>query len=200
MVGGFIMLQASEDRLTGGSYHHNNYLHYKDMLCMTFFMWFGNYCRRKKLFDKISRKYLMMMIGLYLFGHIIRFIFRYNEWNELLIAPVIISHGGNAISPFQIPAYLFYTVMGSLCCFGILKAINKCSILEYLGRNSLIIYCSHFIFLDITLPLLNSYIQPANTICALLFTIIAVVIVTLLCSILVYLTKYRPFNYLIGKF
>ncbi len=193
---GFVMLSPN----IGGSYHHNNYLHYKDLFCMTFFMWFGNYCRRKSLFDKIGWKYLWMILGLYLLGHITRLFFRHYELNELLIAPVIISHGGNATTPLQISAYLFYTILGSLSCFGIMKSIQKCSLLEFFGRNSLIIYCTHFVFMDITLPILNSIIQPTSIINALLFIITAIITVIVLCSGFVFLTRYKPFNYLIGKF
>ena len=177
MVCGFTIFAVHSDM--PDTYHYSNYLHYKDLLCMIFFLWVGNYCRRKNLFE-----YIKGMKGL----------------DELLIAPVIISHGGNAISPLQIPAYLYYVLLGSFLCFGIMYWINKCSLLEYFGRNSLVVYCMHFLFLGISVKVVNTILPPVNIISALLFIISSLGLVLLLCSVIIYLTKYKPFNYLIGKF
>lgn len=198
MVCGFTIFAVQND--VSDTYHYYNYLHYKDLLCMTFFLWVGNYCRRKNLFEYIKGKYFIIIIILYLIGHALRFFFRMKGLDELLIAPVIISHGGNAISPLQIPAYLYYVILGSFSCFGIMQWINKCSLLEYFGRNSLVVYCMHFIFLGISLKVVNTIMPPVNIISALLFIISSLGLVLLLCSVIIYLTKYKPFNYLIGKF
>lgn len=182
------------------TYHYSNYLHYKDLLCMVFFLWFGNYCRRKDVFKYLEGKYLLVLLTLYLFGHILRFIFRMKGLNELLIAPVVLSHGGNAINPLQIPAYLYYVILGSFSCFGIMKFINSNRFLEYFGKNSLVVYCVHFIFLDISIRLMYMLLPPNSVLSALAFIICTISLTLLGSTVFIYLTKFKPFNYLIGKF
>lgn len=198
MICGFTIFATHSD--TSNTYHYNNFLHYKDFLCMTFFIWFGNYCRRKDLFNKIHGKVFWAALILFVLGHVIRYVFRMKGINELLVAPVIISHGGNAISPLQIPAYLFFVILGSLSCFGIMQYVNKSHLLEYIGRNSLTIYCIHSIFIELYVLLINMFITPLSMGSAYIFIIITLLLVMLSCCGVVILTKYKPFSYLIGKF
>ena len=198
MLVGFVVFASHKDVET--TYHYYNYLHYKDTLCMTFFLWFGNFCRRKNIFEYVRGKHLIVIISLYTLGHLVRFFFRTKGLDELLIAPVVISHGGNAVSPLQIPAYLYFVILGSLSCFGIMKLINRCRPLEYFGRNSLVIYCMHFIFLGFAVNTINLILLPVSIASAILFILCSLVIVLLSCMAIIVLTKYKPFNYLIGKF
>ena len=198
MVAGFVIFSNHKDVET--TYHYCNYLHYKDTLCMAFFLWFGNFCRRKKILDYIRGKYLLVIVSFYLLGHLVRLFFRMKGLDELLIAPVVISHGGNAVSPFQVPAYLYFVILGSLSCFGCMKWIEKCKLLEYFGRNSLVVYCTHFLFLGLAVRAINIVIPPVSIISAVLFIVCSLIMVLISCTAIIILTKYKPFNYLIGKF
>lgn len=198
MVCGFSMFVVNGEEVN--SYHYYNYLHYKDFLCMTFFIWFGNYCRRKELLRFTKGKTLMIILSLFLLGHLVRFVFRQNGIDELLIAPVTISHGGNAISPLQIPAFIYYVVLGSLSCFGIMQYIEKSRLLEFFGRNSLVVYCVHFVFLNIIIEIVGNIVQPSGMVNALMFIIITMGPCLLSCVAAIYLTRYRPFNFVVGKF
>lgn len=181
------------------TYHFNNYLHYKDILCMTFFLWLGDIGRRKHLFN-IQGKPFLVVISLYMLGHLLRLFLRIKGIDELWIAPVVISHGGNAINPVQIFAYLYYVVFGSLSCFGIMQYLDKCCILEYFGRNSLVVYCVHFIFLDISAGLISTCLPLTSVVSILLYIICTLALTLLGCSVFIYLTGFKPFRYLIGKF
>lgn len=108
--------------------------------------------------------------------------------------------GGNAVSSLQIPAYLYYVILGSFACFGLMQYLKKSSVMEYFGKNSLVVYCSHFIFLNIFVELVNKYIPPVNIIGAIIYTVLALIFCLLSCFALVYFTRFKPFNYLIGKF
>ena len=198
MVCGFTVFAEHSDM--PNIYHYNNFLHWKDLLCMTFFLWFGNYCRRKEVFQFLKGRYFIIILLFYLIGHVMRFFFRMKGLDEFLIAPVIISHGGNAISPLQIPAYLYYVILGSLTCFGIMRYINKCSFLEYFGRNSLVVYCMHFVFLGIAVKAINVVIDPVSILNAFLFIVCSLGLVLLSCTAIIFITKHKPFNYLIGNF
>lgn len=199
MVFGFYIFSIHSD--SAGTYHFNNYLHYKDALCMTFFLWLGNFLRRNNLLIKMKeKKYILIIFALYTLGHLLRFIFRMKGIDELLIAPVVISHGGNALNPLQIPAYLYYVVLGSLLCFGIMQYIEKNRILEYFGRNSLVVYCVHFIFLELYVGIINSIVPPVGMLNAILFITIVFILSLLSCSVVIFIMRYKPLNYLIGKF
>lgn len=198
MIGGFTVFSLNDNSEV--TYHYYNYLHYKDILCMSFFIWLGNYCRRKNVLRDIKGRALLIISFFYILGHALRLLFRMQGWVELLIAPVVISHGGNALSPAQVPAYIYYVVLGSFLCFGLMQYINRCKLLEYFGRNSLVVYCVHFIFLGIYISIINSIIQPVDLITAIIFIATVMILCILSCSLVIFITKYKPFNYIIGKF
>lgn len=198
MIGGFSIFALYSD--SEQTYHYLNYIHYKDTLCMTFFLWVGNFCRRKNVFDLFKGKYLLIIIALYLFGHALRVLFKMKGFDELMIEPVIISHGGNAVSPLQIPAYLYYVILGSFVCFGLMQYLKKCSVMEYLGKNSLVVYCAHFVFLNLFVELVNEIISPDNIFSAVLYTVLVLILCLLSCFAVIYLTRFKPFRCLIGKF
>lgn len=141
----------------------------------------------------------MTILSLYLSGHAIRLILFLMGINDTIIAPVIISHGGNAYTILQIPAYIFYTIMGSLSCFGIIQLFYRKSFLDYVGRNSLVIYCVHFIFLSVYIVPLSAIIYPDSTIKAAMYTVIALFATVISCVPIIFISKYKPFCYLVGK-
>lgn len=198
MISGFIIFSLNPN--PDLTYHDHNYLHYKDILCMTFFIWVGNYCRRKNVFEHIKGKTLLVIATLYLLGHAIRLVFRINGLDELLIAPVVISHGGNAISPVQVPAYLYYVILGSFTLFGIMQKLNTCKLLDYFGRNSLVVYCIHFIFLELYIPLIIHIIIPNGLVNAIIYIVIVLTLTLASCVPVIKLLSYKPFSFLIGKF
>lgn len=198
MVSGFAIFTFYKD--SGNTYHYYNYLHYKDFLCMTFFLWFGNFSRRKEIFKYLKGRILIIIIFLYIIGHAFRLYFRLNDIDDTLIAPVILSHGGNAMSLVQIPAYIYYVILGSLSCFGIMQYIGNCRFLEYFGLNSLVVYCVHFVFLALLVEFIGSIISPDNIVSALVYTILTLFSCLLSCVVVIQITKHKPFNFLIGKF
>ncbi len=198
MIIGFALFAHSAS--LGFGYHHNNFFHYKDLLCMVFSLWLGSFCKRKNIFDTLHGKTLVVIISLYLLGHALRLFLRIKGIDNMFITPVGLSHGTNIHSILQIPTYLFYVILGSFSFFGLMKYVKKCDILKYFGENSLVVYCSHFIILNAIVLLLIPVYTPDSLVKAIIYTVVVFVSCLFFCSVLIWITKKKPFNYLIGKF
>lgn len=181
-------------------YHVNNYLHYKDFLCMAVFLWVGDYMKRRDLIMRINKWVYLCIIIVYLVGHGFRVFGKLKGIEIPELSPVILSHGGNIVSLSQIPAYLFYVIMGCLSCFGIVKSFKQCRVLEYYGRNSLIVYCIHFFFLTCYISITSLFLIPNGIVNALLFIIIVFLLTLVSVIPVVKVFNFRPFSYLVGKF
>lgn len=181
-------------------YHVNNYLHYKDFLCMAVFLWVGDYMKRRDIIKRIKWWGYFCIIIVYLLGHGFRAYGKINGFEIPELTPVILSHGGNIVSISQIPAYLFYVIMGCLSCFGIVKSIKECKFFEYYGKNSLIVYSIHFFLLTTYISLLSQIIIPDCLFKAVLFTFIVLILTLVSCVPVVKALSYKPLSYLIGKF
>lgn len=190
----------AHQRSSGHAYHYHNYLHYKDFLCMAFWIFLGNWLKRADLVNKFKVGHIVLIMLLYIAGHVIRFALRINNIDNIFITPVVISHSCNISSIVQVPTYIFYVITGSLSIFGITKYIGQNKLLEYFGRNSLTVYCVHFVILNALTLLVYEVIQPNNIIMALLFICMVFILCILSCCCICYITKFKPFNYLIGKF
>lgn len=181
-------------------YHFNNYLHYKDCLCMTIFLWVGDFFKRHNMLNKLCKGKIFVIILLtYVSAHLFRLIARVEGIEVMWLSPVVLSHGGNISSMTQIPAFFFYTILGSLSCFGIAKKINNNRILEYYGRNSLVVYCIHFFLLDIYTTILYRIISPIGIVNSSIFTLLILLLCIISCVPIISLFGNYPFNFLIGK-
>ena len=181
-------------------YHAYNFLHFKDFLCMTIFLWVGDYLKRKNLLEKLLKgKYYASILSLFLLGNAFKMFSKIYGFELPALTPVILSHGGNITSIIQIPAFLFYTITGSLSCFGIARLINNSIILEYFGKNSLVVYCIHFLFLDIYIKLISVFLLPSGFFNALIFTLIVLLMTLISCIPVIKLLQYKPFSFIIGK-
>ena len=198
---GFYSIEYYYDKGVSNAYHAYNYLHYKDFLCMIIFLWIGDILKRKNLICKITGpKTLGLLSCFYLACQVLKFWLRAKSIDILEICPVILSHGGNICSITQIPAYLLITTSGCLVCFGICKYISQCNLLEYYGSNSLVVYCSHFLLLDIFISIVNIGIYPNSVVSSIIYSMFILFLTIAACTILILLTKRKPFCYLMGKF
>ena len=198
MIVGFALFAHSV--LWGYGYHHSNYFHYKDLLCMIFFLWLGNYCKRKNVFAKLSGKTLVIIVCFYLGGLALRLWLSNNSVDNMFITPIVLSHGANIHSVLQISTYLYYVILGSFSFFGLVQLIKKCDFLKYFGENSLVVYCSHFIILYALILIITPVFTPNTLVKAIIYTVGVFVSCLFFCSVLIWITKKRPYNYLIGKF
>lgn len=176
--------------------HFNNYFHYRNALCMTFFLWVGEVM--KSSINNI--KLLITSSILFLVLYIATFAIRWKTNIPIeLFSPLGFSHTVNIDSLWQIFAYLFYSVTGSLFVILISKYIYKSVVLEYFGKNSIIIYCTHFIFINMWARVFDKLYGDIMILNVVYFVLI-IVFTILSTMLMIKLFKYKPFSYLIGKF
>lgn len=178
-------------------YHYYNYLHIKDFLCMVLFLWVGVLLKRYYVYHDIFFKVSVVLFGgMYVF----RYLFTLFGVNNFIPTPVVISHYANIHSILQLPVYIFYVITGSFTMFYLVQKIKSLFILAYIGRNSLVIYCAHFVLLCVFIDLMYLMITPDGLFTSFLF-LFSVLFFTLLSLVLIIkLLNYRPFSFLLGKF
>ena len=199
MVVGFLSIVIFNN--TPNPYHYYNYLHFKDFLCMAFFIWVGTILKRYYVYHsfifKISVAFFVMM---FVFRSYLNSLLCFIGIEYSVLNPVVISHYANIHSIYQLPIYVFYVLTGSFSMFYFVQKIKPLFIFSYFGRNSLVIYCAHFVFLCVYIDLVYVMITPDNLLSSLLFLLSVMTLSLLSLFIIIRLLEYRPFKYLLGKF
>ena len=116
-----------------------------------------------------------------------------------ILEPIGYSHTVTIYSIWQVFSYIFYCIAGSFFVIRVSKCIGKNPLLEFFGKNSIVIYCSHFTFIYIYAKLFHNLYGISLIFDSLYFLL--VVISTIISVVLVSLLfKYKPFTYIIGKY
>lgn len=194
-IAGFQIMLSNSDRTN--AYHYQNWLHYRDFLCMAIFVWVGNLLKRKSW---LTKKICMVALILYAILWLVYLSARKLHLECDFITPIVLSHGCNLQSLFQVPAYILFVLSGSLACFRMCMMIKENVIFEYLGRNSIVIYCTHFLFISIAVHVLQLLIEPDTIVNALLYASATFCFTLLMCFCSINIFSRIPYCYALGKF
>lgn len=93
--------------------------------------------------------------------------------------------------------FVLLSISGCLFCFGMSKKINSNWVLEYLGKNSLVIYCSHTFVMSL---LLRQICVWGGQLPILLKIILAYLLTIIICCVVAYILNLKYFRVLLGKF
>ena len=174
--------------LTVQNFHiGTNYWYWKPSLAYVFFMQIGHWlrqCERKDLVMKIGAVVYISTFPLWLFMYRL-------GWPNIGLS---ISCSWNDVVP-----YLISSISGCLCVMYVSTLIGKNAIIEYVGKASLVVYCSHWFIAQHIGKYLNFVIPVDNSIKAVAFYLISFVIAVVLSCFLyrIYDTKYL--RWIIGK-
>lgn len=168
--------------------HHLNIFHYRNAMGMGIFVWMGYYVNKHNIHSYIYPILGTIFIPLTIYPYFTG-----------IYEPVQYSHS-TCITLNQIYKYLIFSICGSCSIITISKLINKSSFLEYLGQNSLIIYCLHFPFLTYTMLLANKLGTVSDNNFAIPFFIYEFVSTLILCIISIKIINTNKFKWIIGKF
>ena len=177
------------DGISSDPAHYNNHLHYRNALCMMFFIWGGYYMsihkeKMEKYIIYISIAFIVLVIATHLIGK--------------ACAPSY-THSCN-IPYYRIPLYIFYATAGTVFMFWVAKIIKANRVLEYLGKGSLVIYMCHFGFLRLVTKYLPLVISPYGEVSGVVFFFTTLLLVALLSTAMIWLFNHKYLRVLIGKF
>lgn len=183
--------------------HWHNWFHYRNGLCMTIFITIGSLLKKYNLIEKWGKvmaiSYCVFYMSLKVLRHFVR-----NDVLTYFEAPCYTHYLDPNLSDVNglliIPSFLFYATTGSVLIFIISKFLGKCSILEFLGKTSLVIYCVHFVILRMVVDFVSPLFHTDSMLSAgLMFLVIAVLTVTISTGVAFVFNK-KPMKYVIGKF
>lgn len=105
---------------------------------------------------------------------------------------------GFKVSVLDIPLYLYFSIIGSLAIVTLSKLIASNRILEYIGKNTIVVYLLHIFILRLMLKELQFYDHDVlSGILIALSTFVVSIVFCLVCSFIINMTKLKVF---IGKF
>lgn len=100
---------------------------------------------------------------------------------------------------YKVPLVIIISVTGSFTVFQISRLIGRFSIVEYFGRNSLIIYCLHVIPFQSIVILLSHIFRPYNIITGTIFYLVALMLEMSVMVIIIKIFNYPPLKYCMGR-
>ena len=104
-----------------------------------------------------------------------------------------------SIYPYEIPLFVMGAMSGTLVIWYISKIIDRNNVLEYLGRNSLVIYLTHWIIIKVLILMWKHMCSRIEVIPLIMF--VSLFVLALVFSLgLVRVFQYRKFSWMIGKF
>lgn len=92
--------------------------------------------------------------------------------------------------------FVLLSISGCLLCLGVSKRINSNRVLEYLGENSLVIYCLHVFVMSRLLPRICNF-GGGLIILKIILTYLLTIII---CSIVAYVLNFKYLRIFLGKF
>lgn len=154
-------------------------------LIASFFVAFGYYLKKhKEIFERILK---------YSFIYPILIVFL-----RFFHLPIPSYTAGINISLLTIPLFVVLTIFGTAFLLNICKKINKFSFIEYFGRNSLVIYCFHFIPLYILVDIIWHFFVPTTLITFLMTVILIYLLEYLICYLASIFFHKKPLAWFVG--
>jgi len=165
-----------------------NYFFWQQALILSFFLPIGIFLRS---YQKFIDKYGGYLSCVYLFSICFFIIW---DWKIPSLTRTI------DISFNNIPLFIVFSLSGTVTIWWVSQKLRKCSILEYWGKNTIVIYAFNFSVLGLISSILYSIYIPNNLLAHnCLFGLVLVISLAVLTS-LAYLFNTNYLRYLLGKF
>lgn len=105
-----------------------------------------------------------------------------------------------SVGMLSVPVFLVLSICGTFACVRLCMLINNSVFLEYFGKNTLVIYCLHFIILISLADFYYHVLKPSGIMTSVLYVSVLYISVIAVCFVLVELFKWKPFRWMIGRF
>ena len=103
-----------------------------------------------------------------------------------------------SIYPYEIPLFFVGGMSGTILVWFLASKINKNNLLEFFGRNSLLIFLTHWILIKIII-VLSKDLPIVKGMPPAMYFITLFIIVCTICTLLVPLFNSRYLKWMIGK-
>lgn len=164
-----------------------NVWYFKHALLLTLFLALGDSLKGVD----IKKNLIMLIGGLNFLSTILLLSFGFSI--PVLASVTIIAYS-------QIPLELFLSITGCFFILYVSLLINNNTILEYLGRNSLVIYLVHFFFYKRLFYINNMFFEYDSWLFSLITIIVIVMLVLLFSVAIAYILNKPKLKFLLGKF
>lgn len=165
-----------------------DYFDIRKGLIATFFVALGQMLRKNATFADILKKggfiYPLVMLTFYVFHY---------QWRLPLQDAIV------KVSLLQIPLFLALTILGSVATLALARKAKKLSIIEFFGRNSIIVYCLHFPYLCMIARQILVRIVPFNYFEGGVIFCLTFALELIILSFIIKLLNIYPLSILIGK-
>ena len=98
------------------------------------------------------------------------------------------------------PIFVLVSLCGTCACIEMCKRIGQFKPIEYLGRNTLVVYCLHSSVLLTITDVLYNLIHPEGLLQSIVFVIVLYSIVIVVCVILIEIFKSKMLKWMLGRF
>lgn len=165
-----------------------NYCFYRTAMCLGIFLWIGDLMKTHKPSYKAILALGLTYIPLIIASKFIP-----------IIRPVSFAGAGGGMSYWQIPQYIIFVITGALLLVYVSRKIERCSFLQYYGRNTLVIYGTNIPVLLIMIKILQLLFTPNGKINSMIFLCLMLISYFIGQKLLVYAFNKKPLNLIIGK-
>lgn len=163
-----------------------NYLAVRQSLGACFFVALGSYLRTvPRLYDGLLKVGFFAFILLY-------------AATQLLGTRVPYSTASIFVTLRTFPLFFFLSTTGSFALLQLCRWIKRCSVLEYFGRNTLVIYGLHYCPLYAFIVWFNTLLVPVNTFRFVLFILAVYGSELLVCVLLITLFRTKFLSWCIS--
>lgn len=165
-----------------------NFLYFENTLTLLFFLWIGDYL--KNIYRMIF-ELKFFVISSILFALIISFSLIFSIEIPFVTLHVTIKYS-------NVLLFLMISLLGSMMIIGLSQCIGENRIMQYLGKNSLVIYLFHMYFLLKVLPHLS--LMQFNNVEGLLIGLLLIVITLAFCIVMNTIINTKYLKWILGKF
>lgn len=97
------------------------------------------------------------------------------------------------------PIFVFVSLCGTCACIEACKIIGKFKFLEYFGRNTIVIYCLHYLVMIPFADVLYKVLEPSGMLMSIIYVVVLFIAVLIVCILLIELINLKPFRWMIGR-
>lgn len=164
----------------------SNFFYIRQSLAAVFFVAFGHFIKHRQDILKYVR------IGALVFPYLLLFML-------LLNIPIPQVTAEMQVGLLSAPIFVLVSLCGTCACIEACKIIGKFKPIEYIGRNTLVVYCLHFLVLLPLAGVLYKVLSPSGLLMSIVYVLVLYVSVLFVCVFLIELFNLKPLRWMIGR-